>query len=79
LFDPNIEEIVRIVHEAGATAYYDGANLNAIMGISRPGDMGFDIVHFICTSPSPSHTAAADQGRARSPSLRRSPRFSHNR
>ncbi len=46
LFDPNIEEIVRIVHEAGATAYYDGANLNAIMGISRPGDMGFDIVHF---------------------------------
>jgi len=46
LFDPNIEEIVRIVHEAGATAYYDGANLNAIMGISRPGDIGFDIVHF---------------------------------
>ena len=46
LFDPNIEEIVRIVHDVGATAYYDGANLNAIMGISRPGDMGFDIVHF---------------------------------
>ncbi len=46
LFDPNVEEIVRIVHEVGATAYYDGANLNAIMGISRPGDMGFDIVHF---------------------------------
>ena len=46
LFDRNIEEIARIVHEAGATLYYDGANLNAIMGIARPGDMGFDIVHF---------------------------------
>jgi glycine dehydrogenase subunit 2 len=46
LFDSNIEEIARIVHEAGATLYYDGANLNAVMGISRPGDMGFDIVHF---------------------------------
>ena len=46
LFDANIEEIARIVHDAGATLYYDGANLNAVMGISRPGDMGFDIVHF---------------------------------
>jgi glycine dehydrogenase subunit 2 len=46
LFDRNIEEIARIVHSAGATLYYDGANLNAVMGISRPGDMGFDIVHF---------------------------------
>jgi glycine dehydrogenase subunit 2 len=46
LFDPNIEEIARIVHDAGATLYYDGANLNAVMGASRPGDMGFDIVHF---------------------------------
>jgi len=46
LFDPNIEEIARIVHDAGATLYYDGANLNAVMGVSRPGDMGFDIVHF---------------------------------
>jgi len=46
LFDPNIEEIARIVHDVGATVYYDGANLNAVMGISRPGDMGFDIVHF---------------------------------
>ena len=46
LFDANIEEIVRIVHDVGATAYYDGANLNATMGISRPGDAGFDIVHF---------------------------------
>src|SRR6185369_14304119 len=46
LFDRNIEEIARIVHEVGATLYYDGANLNAIMGMARPGDMGFDIVHF---------------------------------
>ncbi len=46
LFDPNIAEIADIVHEVGATLYYDGANLNAVMGLSRPGDMGFDIVHF---------------------------------
>ncbi len=46
LFDPNITEIAEIVHGVGATLYYDGANLNAIMGLSRPGDMGFDIVHF---------------------------------
>jgi glycine dehydrogenase subunit 2 len=46
IFDANIEEIAGIVHGVGATLYYDGANLNAVMGISRPGDMGFDIVHF---------------------------------
>jgi glycine dehydrogenase subunit 2 len=46
LFESGIEEIAQIVHGAGATLYYDGANLNAIMGICRPGDMGFDIVHF---------------------------------
>jgi len=46
LFDQNIEEIAEIVHGVGATLYYDGANLNAVMGLSRPGDMGFDIVHF---------------------------------
>jgi glycine dehydrogenase subunit 2 len=46
VFDPNIQEIARIVHDVGATLYYDGANLNAIMGQARPGDMGFDIVHF---------------------------------
>jgi glycine dehydrogenase subunit 2 len=46
LFDRNIEEIASIVHGVGATLYYDGANLNAVMGISRPGDMGFDIVHY---------------------------------
>jgi glycine dehydrogenase subunit 2 len=46
IFDRNIEQIAEIVHDVGATLYYDGANLNAVMGISRPGDMGFDIVHF---------------------------------
>jgi glycine dehydrogenase subunit 2 len=46
LFDDAIEEIASVVHGVGATLYYDGANLNAIMGISRPGDMGFDIVHY---------------------------------
>ncbi|MBV9118078.1 MAG: aminomethyl-transferring glycine dehydrogenase subunit GcvPB, partial [Acetobacteraceae bacterium] len=46
LFETGIEEIERIVHGVGATLYYDGANLNAIMGICRPGDMGFDIMHF---------------------------------
>ena len=46
LFDRHIEEIARLVHDVGATLYYDGANLNAVMGIARPGDMGFDIVHF---------------------------------
>jgi glycine dehydrogenase subunit 2 len=45
LFDENIEEIARIFHDAGALMYYDGANLNAVCGISRPGDMGFEIVH----------------------------------
>jgi glycine dehydrogenase subunit 2 len=45
LFDEHIEEIARIFHEIGGLLYYDGANLNAVCGISRPGDMGFDIVH----------------------------------
>jgi glycine dehydrogenase subunit 2 len=45
LFDENIAEIAEIVHGVGGTVYYDGANLNAIMGYTRPGDMGFDIVH----------------------------------
>ncbi len=45
LFDRNILEITKIVHEAGGLNYYDGANLNAIMGIVRPGEMGFDVIH----------------------------------
>jgi glycine dehydrogenase subunit 2 len=46
LFDEGIEEVAQMFHGAGALLYYDGANLNAVCGISRPGDMGFDIVHF---------------------------------
>jgi glycine dehydrogenase subunit 2 len=45
LFDEHIEQIAEIFHDVGALLYYDGANLNAVCGISRPGDMGFDIVH----------------------------------
>ncbi|QUL98946.1 MAG: aminomethyl-transferring glycine dehydrogenase subunit GcvPB [Candidatus Fermentithermobacillus carboniphilus] len=46
LFDENIEKIEKIVHGKGGLLYYDGANANAILGISRPGDMGFDVMHF---------------------------------
>jgi glycine dehydrogenase subunit 2 len=46
LFDEGIEEVAEIFHSRGALLYYDGANLNAVVGISRPGDMGFDIVHY---------------------------------
>ena len=46
LFEAQILEISEVVHDAGAVVYMDGANLNAMMGIAKPGDMGFDIVHF---------------------------------
>lgn len=46
LFEKNIKEIADLVHEAGGLLYYDGANMNAIMGITRPGDMGFDVLHY---------------------------------
>jgi glycine dehydrogenase subunit 2 len=46
LFETDIVEVARLVHEAGGLLYYDGANSNAVLGRSRPGDMGFDIVHF---------------------------------
>ncbi len=45
MFEKDILEISRLVHDAGALLYYDGANLNAIAGVVRPGDMGFDVVH----------------------------------
>ncbi|MGL5315247.1 MAG: aminomethyl-transferring glycine dehydrogenase subunit GcvPB [Peptostreptococcaceae bacterium] len=45
LFEKNIKEIANLVHDKGGLLYYDGANMNAIMGITRPGDMGFDVVH----------------------------------
>ncbi len=46
LFDENVEEVVRLVHEAGGLVYGDGANFNAILGIARPGDLGFDVMHY---------------------------------
>ncbi|GFO59645.1 glycine dehydrogenase (aminomethyl-transferring) [Geomonas silvestris] len=45
IFNPHIAEICEIAHQAGALAYYDGANLNAILGKVRPGDVGFDVIH----------------------------------
>jgi glycine dehydrogenase subunit 2 len=55
LFDSNIVEIAQMVHEVGGQLYYDGANANAVLGITRPGDMGFDVVHFnlhkTCSTP----------------------------
>src|SRR6516164_2444010 len=45
VFERRIAEVARIVHEAGGLLYYDGANLNAILGLVRPGDMGFDVIH----------------------------------
>ena len=44
LFDENVLEVIRIVHEAGGLVYGDGANLNALLGIARPGDLGFDVM-----------------------------------
>ncbi|WP_435359034.1 aminomethyl-transferring glycine dehydrogenase subunit GcvPB [Haloarchaeobius sp. DFWS5] len=46
LFERNIEEVAEMVHDAGGLLYYDGANLNALLGQARPGDMGFDIMHY---------------------------------
>ncbi|HEY83814.1 MAG TPA: glycine dehydrogenase subunit 2 [Chloroflexi bacterium] len=46
LFEENIEEIAKIVHDAGGLIYGDGANLNAMMGVARPGDLGIDVMHF---------------------------------
>jgi glycine dehydrogenase subunit 2 len=46
LFERDIEAIAEMVHEAGGLLYYDGANLNALLGRARPGDMGFDVMHY---------------------------------
>jgi glycine dehydrogenase subunit 2 len=46
LFDENVLEVVKIVHQAGGLVYGDGANLNALLGIVRPGDLGIDVMHF---------------------------------
>jgi glycine dehydrogenase subunit 2 len=46
LFDENVIEIVKIIHQFGGLVYGDGANMNALLGITRPGDLGFDVMHF---------------------------------
>jgi glycine dehydrogenase subunit 2 len=46
LFDENVKEVIRIVHEAGGLVYGDGANMNALLGIVRPGDLGIDVLHY---------------------------------
>jgi len=46
LFDEHVKEVIEIVHQAGGLVYGDGANLNALLGIVRPGDLGFDVMHF---------------------------------
>ncbi len=46
LFDEHVEEVIQMVHAAGGLVYGDGANLNALLGIVRPGDLGFDVMHF---------------------------------
>ena len=64
LFEVDVVALAGIVHEAGGLLYYDGANSNAVLGHSRPGDMVFDIVHLTLTRRSPRRTAAAGRGRA---------------
>ncbi|MEE4310525.1 MAG: aminomethyl-transferring glycine dehydrogenase subunit GcvPB [candidate division KSB1 bacterium] len=46
IFEEQLDEIIRLVHDTGALVYMDGANLNALLGIVRPGDIGFDVLHF---------------------------------
>ena len=46
LFEENVQEVLRLVHEAGGLVYGDGANFNAILGIARPGELGFDVMHY---------------------------------
>ena len=74
LFDENIEEIRDIFHSVGALMYYDGANLNAVCGISRPGDMGFDVVHINLHKTFSQPHGGGGQAGARSPFARASSR-----
>jgi len=69
VFERNIEAIAKVVHEAGGLLYYDGANLNAILGKIRPGDMGFDVIHSNLHKTFPRHTAVVVRVRVRSVSL----------
>lgn len=61
IFDKNILEITKLIHDVGGLCYYDGANLNAVMGWARPGDMGFDVVHLNCIKLLQLHMVAVAQ------------------
>ena len=61
LFEKDIKEIAKIIHDAGGQLYYDGANANAILGHARPGDMGFDVVHFNIHKTFPHPMEVVDQ------------------
>ena len=65
LFEKDILELTALVHAAGGLVYYDGANLNAIMGVARPGDMGFDVCHLNLHKTFATPTAAAARAAAR--------------
>ena len=63
VFERRIVEIAKLVHDAGGLLYYDGANLNAILGKVRPGDMGFDAIHMNLHKTFRRRTAAAVRAR----------------
>jgi glycine dehydrogenase subunit 2 len=67
LFERDIVEIARMVHDVGGLLYYDGANFNSIVGVVRPGDMGFDIVHMNLHKTFATPHGGGDRGLARSP------------
>jgi glycine dehydrogenase subunit 2 len=73
LFEEEIIAMAKAVHQAGGLLYYDGANMNAIMGYTRPGDMGFDVVHLIFTRRWPLRTVEAAPVAARSGLKKASP------
>jgi glycine dehydrogenase subunit 2 len=62
LFEPNIVEVTRLAHAAGAQVYLDGANLNALVGLVRPGDLGFDLMHINVHKTFSSPTGGGSQG-----------------
>ena len=68
----SLAEVWKIIHDAGGLCYYDGANLNAVMGVVRPGDMGFDVIHLnlhktLQRRAGPPHPRSRLVRRARSP------------
>ena len=70
VFERRIEEVAHTVHAAGGLLYYDGANLNAILGKVRPGDMGFDVIHVNLHKTFSAASAAAAPAPGRSESAR---------